>query len=62
MGVLGLSLLMPPTAWSDTRFEMEPGKVVLAEILEKGIGSVLGAPRLKTATIIGDCYSEVVPM
>ena len=31
MGVLGLSLLMPPTAWSDTRFEMEPDKVAAAE-------------------------------
>jgi hypothetical protein len=31
MGVLGLTLLMLPTVWSDTRFEMDPGKVAAAE-------------------------------
>ncbi len=31
MGVLGLTLLMLPTVWSDTHFEMDPGKVAAAE-------------------------------
>ena len=31
MCVLGLTLLMLPTVWSDTRFEMDPGKVAVAE-------------------------------
>ena len=31
IGALGLTLLMLPTVWSDTRFEMDPGKVATAE-------------------------------
>jgi hypothetical protein len=31
IGVLGLMLLMLPTVWSDTRFEMDPYKVAAAE-------------------------------
>ncbi|KHE93270.1 MAG: fibronectin type III domain-containing protein [Candidatus Scalindua rubra] len=32
IGFLGLFLLILPTAWSDTRFEMEPDKVAVAEV------------------------------
>jgi Fibronectin type III domain. len=32
IGFLGFFLLILPTAWSSTRFEMEPGKVAVAEV------------------------------